>query len=1517
MEETPLRAGAPAPGESEPPRPRRPRRRWGRRFLLVLFALGVALGVAGIALVRSGPGQRLVLDAVLGRVQGALAGSLTVESVHSRSLLGAAMLVGVTLDAAGGRRFLEADSVEVRYSVFGLFGSPPRIAAVTVYGPRVEISRYHGEEKANVEGLVAPRPATADTVPGRGLALESIRVVDGHLDVLTPLEGEAPPRIPVVEAPDSSGMLRRLTLEGVNLELEDVRLGGAGGQLLTGHLADLAMDVWVLDRPLTVTHAEGAVRFGPAGLELHGASFRFPSSDFEGSLALGPLAEGEGPWGFFIELRAQGPASLSDLAWLDERVPEGVFHGGVDVTVLEGVEVDLQDVRVETESSRLTLDGVIGVDDGAFLQDLDIQAAPLDLALLDPWLEADLPFAGWLSGSLRMSGSPEALDALGRVTLVPKGMGGGPTTADVSGTVHLGDDPGATNLRVVLDPLNLELVRAWRPALLLEGPARAEVDASGRLADGIRFVADLGHGSDEGASHVVLSGSARRGRGESWVLDVHGELAPLSFGLLHQLAPAVSAEGAVSGPVQVVGPLADLRVTGQLATSEGTVSVDGRMDLANPSGPYRLEADAHGLALSGLVAGLPHPSLWTGRLELEGRGVRPESMEGSGFLDARGSRVGGLLVDTLAARVRIAGGVLTLDTLAGRLGGLDMTGSGTLGVAHGSAGEARVAFRTDDLAGLRPLFMGEAVTARDTLSVLERELLRLQGVDADTFPLLEDVAVSGTMEGEVTFSGSLATLELEGSLRVRDGVYGGDRVGSADVHVEARDVTGPERSVALRLEASGVKAYGRSLGDVQADVRLQGRAGEGTVSSEPADGERYTLKGSFSLDSLGGGEVRVEQATLLLDAREWQLVRPGQVRWDSASVTFADVEMGQVAGEGREEGDAMSLRAEGTLAWEGISDLRVTAEGVRLDHLARLAQRENLSMGGLLDLSLRVTGPAGSPAIEGAFDVAEPRYGDLALTALHGELGYADREARVQLTATDGSRNVLRAEGTVPVDLALRPEGRRIVARPMDVRVRADSLRASVALRYLDFLEGVQGSVSGDFRIRGVLDRPEPTGVLSLEGAGWSIEALGVRHSGVTGTLTLNPDRTVDVEVDGRAEGTARVRGKVVLEPLNDPRLDLTIGLRGFEAVGRRDVVGLISGEVRLLGSYRAPRVEGALSVDQGTLFLEEFVRTADVVDLTDPRIFEVVDTTALSTRPLLAGIRNPFMQNLRVDVDLSVPRDTWLRSEDMNVEIGGDLLVRYDRLSRDIVMVGELQALRGSYTVLGRRFDVQGGTVGFVGTPGINPTLDIQAVSRIRRVEGAPFVVNASVQGNLTQPRITLSSEEQGVAQSDLVSYLIFGRPSYELATGQEAWLSGPAGSFVGAAGEAGVSYLSGTLAARLGSVLSQQIGLDYLSISQAGDFGVVSGSLGGSLAGTQIEVGQYLGERVFFVLIFRPLTGQTSGQSFFGGARLEVALTDNYNFQAFWEDRFLRSRVGGFGDLGIQASQVVGVFVFREWGY
>ncbi len=1497
-------------GDGTPEKRQRKRRRWGRGFLLALFVFGVGLGALGATLVKTAPGQRLVLDAGLEWIGRILAGSLTVGSIRSSSLLGEATLVGVVLRAEGDRRFLEADSVRLRYSLLSLFGAPARLASVTVFGPRVEIGRYGGEEVPNTAKLVIPRE-TADTLPGPGVALGSLRVVGGTLDVLTPLDGSPPPRVPTVASPDGRGSLRRIALEGLDLALEDVRLGGRSGQWLTGRLSDLSVGVLVLDRPLDLLHAEGAVRFGPGGLAIEGAEFRLPGSVFDGSLALGPSGEEDEGWGLGLELRTQGPAALSDLAWLDERVPEGALRGGISVSTADGVRVALSDVRVEGEVSRVTLNGGIRVSDGVTFQRLEVEAGPLALADLDPWIEGELPMDGWLGGSMALSGTPRALATEGKVTLVPTGFGGGPTTVDLHGAIHLGANTGVTGLHAVLDPLNYELVRALLPTVRLGGSGRAEVDASGRLREGLRLAADLRQGEDSLGSHVLVQGTVRRDSETGWVLDVRGDLMAVSLGLLHQVVPSIGGVGWVKGALQAVGPLSDLRLTGDVGVAEGGVSLDARVDLRGPERSVRLSADARDVHLSGIVPALPDPTRWTGHVEVDASAPGPGELEGRGALVARASRVAGLHLDTLATDLRISGHVLHVDSLTTVLGGVRMDGSGTVGLESGTEGELRGAFTTTNLIGLRPYFLGDTVIARDTLSVLERGLLRLQGVDVDTLPLLADVVVSGGASGQVVLSGNLPSLVATGTLRVEDAVWGGQRLGTADVRVEALDLASPNRVVSLRVDATDVTAYDWSFAGVGADVRLEGRAGEGSVSSRLSSGERYEAEGAFALDSVSGGEIRLDRVMLEVGEWPWNLVRPAFVRWDSTSVRATGLELV------REGDEAMKVAADGTLAWGGTSDFHLTTEGLDLDHVARVAQREEIVVAGRLDASLDVTGPADAPAIDASFRIAGPRWKDMVLTSLEGALRFESREAELDLTAAQGSRTVLNAEGTVPVDLALRPRGRRVVPRTMDVRVDVDSLDAALALSYLAFLEDVDGAVSGDFRIRGDLDRIEPSGVLRLDDAAWSIEALGVRHHRVGGTLTLNPDRRVDVALDARAGGASSVRGTVTLEPLSDPRLDLIVRLRGFEAVSRRDVAGLLSGEARLAGSYRTPRVEGTMSVDQGTIFLEEFIRSTEVVDLTDPRIFQVVDTTVLSTRPLLSGIRNPFLQNLRVDVDLSVPQDAWLRSENMNVEIAGDLLVRYDRLNRDIVMIGELQARRGSYTVLGRRFDVGGGTVEFLGVPGINPTLNIQAVSRIRTVDGGFLDVNAAVEGTLTQPRVTLSSEDQGIAQSDLVSYLIFGRPSYELATGAEAWGEGAAGAFLGAAGGAGVTYLSGTLAARLGAALSRQIGLDYLSITQAGDFGLVSGSLAGSLAGTQVEVGQYLSENVFFALVFRPLTGQSTGQSFLGGARVEVALTDDYNVQAFWEDRFLRSRVGGFGDLGIQASQVVGIFIFREWGY
>jgi len=507
-------------------------------------------------------------------------------------------------------------------------------------------------------------------------------------------------------------------------------------------------------------------------------------------------------------------------------------------------------------------------------------------------------------------------------------------------------------------------------------------------------------------------------------------------------------------------------------------------------------------------------------------------------------------------------------------------------------------------------------------------------------------------------------------------------------------------------------------------------------------------------------------------------------------------------------------------------------------------------------------------------------------------------------------------EGGFPIDLRLRTGGPRIPEGAVDLVIAVDSFPAALALVTVDGLEEVEGELAGQVRLGGTPTQLAPDGDLHLRNGAVVFPALGVRYGQVDADFALNRDGTVQVDGSLRSDGPAAVTGTVLLHPLLDPTLDLTVEARNLLAVVRRDVEARISGRVRVFQSYRRPRVEGSLTVERGVLMVEELARSAEVVDLSDPRYVDVVKEDA-TLRPVVQANQNPFLQNLMLAVDVSMARDSWLRGRDLNVEMDGELQVFWDRTERDLAMVGELEAVRGIYTVLGRQFQVQGGTVSFVGTPGINPNLDIQATADVR-TEDDRLEITASVGGTLLSPRVSLTSNAAyGIAESDLVSYLIFGRPSYALASGQNRFVQGAAGSLLGAAGGAGLNFTLGTVGSQLSSVVVRDLPLDYLSISQ-GDYldPLANSNWYGTLSTTQVEIGQYLTQDVFAAILWRPLSGLgTSQQDQFAGLRLEWRLADLWTLEGYMEDRFARSPL--FRSVDFKPQKVLGFFFWREWGY
>jgi autotransporter translocation and assembly factor TamB len=1487
-----------------------PKRKFVKRLLQLSLVSILGLVVASTLVIKTSRGHRIALGVTMDKARALLVGDLVVDEIRSGNLLRGATLVGFAVEAEDGRRFLSTDSVVVRFSPLGLFANPPQIASVVAWGLDLEISRYPSEQLLNVRRVLAHvEPVAAEgsepDQPRPPLELGRISVRGGTVQVLLPAsDGTA---APTVASPDGQGLLRRLAFERLDLELEDGVLDLEDpSRLFAARLVSLSSDASILAQPLRLAGASGEVQYGSAGITVTEGRFDMPGSSLLGELRVGPR-ERDGRWVVESTLSTERTGDLEDLQWLDPRIPSGSFAGSARISVAEVIEVDLEGLAIELEASSVAADGRVVFGDHLEFDALDLTASPLALARLEPWVGRELSFEGWLSGQARFSGTLTDVVTSGRVTLVPTGYGGAPTSADFSGAIHRGANPGATGFEARLDPLNYELLRVLVPDVPLDGTGTLAFEVTGRADDGLQFVAKASHVGDSLAtSGAQVSGVFWRTEAGEWSADVEGDLRPLSLAILRGVWPDLELTGELTGTVRGVGRLRDLQISAELDAAGGEVVVDGVMDLRRPGSFYRFDANAESVPLDRFSARLPQRSVWSGRLEASGRGVRIDSMDAAATLFASQSRVGGLHIDTVTAYLRASAGILIVDSLEASLGGVEVSGQGRLGMAAPLDGEARLRFSTDSLGGLRPLLLGDTVIAKDTLSALEWTSLEFDGVDVEALPDTADVRMRGSAQGTIRLVGSVDALVVDLDMEVRGAVYGHNRVDSARVTLTANELPEITGDWDVLLDAFGVAYQGRSFERAHLEADMTRREGSAVLDVVRAPRERLEATGRFAFDSLGGS-VHLEEVTATLDSLVYLLARPSRVSWDDRSVTMDSLEVR------RDDHDHMSITADGRLSRSDISDFDLDIAGLHMERVARVVEFDDVPVSGHLNLTLSVRGPAEDPVISGHFDVEEPRFADVVLTRASGALDYGDREADVRVEAWEGERRVLSAAGPVPIDLSLAEVEDRRVARPMDVTVVADSLDAAVALAYFETLADVEGAVSGEVSVRGSTETPEPDGVLRLSSGGWSIEALGVRHTGVNGAVTLKPDRTAEVDLTVNAIGRAQILGTVTLDPVFDPALDLHLSFAGFQAVQRRDVESLISGELTLSGDYSRPFVQGDVRVDEAALYVDEFARSAEISGLSNPYLFGA-DTSAFFTQPLLRDLRNPFLDNMRAQVDLEVPRATWLRSTDMDVEIGGALSVSYSRALGDLVMVGDLQALRGSYMVLGRRFEVSGGTVKFLGTPGINPTLDIQAVSRIRRIDDPlPLEVNAGVGGTLTLPRVDLSSDEAGLAQSDLVSYLIFGRSSAELGSGQSAFLAGAGSGFGGAARGFVTTLFSGAIASQVGAALAQGFGIDYLSLTQGGDLAT---GLGSSLANYQLEIGQYVGPNTFIVIVLQPPTGQFAGGSFLGGARFEWLLSDSYTFQGFYEDQFLRSGNGGFGDLGT-TSKILGVFVFREIGY
>jgi translocation and assembly module TamB len=306
-------------------------------------------------------------------------------------------------------------------------------------------------------------------------------------------------------------------------------------------------------------------------------------------------------------------------------------------------------------------------------------------------------------------------------------------------------------------------------------------------------------------------------------------------------------------------------------------------------------------------------------------------------------------------------------------------------------------------------------------------------------------------------------------------------------------------------------------------------------------------------------------------------------------------------------------------------------------------------------------------------------------------------------------------------------------------------------------------------------------------------------------------------------------------------------------------------------------------------------------------------------------------MANLRMDVTVDVSRDTWVRTSAANVEIytppDRPLTIHVDQRRRAIVLDGEVATDRGEYEFLSKRFQIRRGSAVFVGSRDPDPNLQITGEYEVRLAASQAIGIRVQIGGTLSRPRIALDSDAQPpLSQSDLLSYLAFGRTSSSLLQFEGSSLAGGGGGSNNLAG-AGAQLVTQQLAAvALGVFVDEfegqaarSLGAAYVNVTPADLYTELarSGEISGFFKGTEIEVGKYTDPNTFVALQARLSTfASNPSDRAVPGIRVQRRMGKGFTLDASFTPRYV-PQTPSLERLTPRSTGVFGTFLAREWKF
>ncbi len=571
--------------------------------------------------------------------------------------------------------------------------------------------------------------------------------------------------------------------------------------------------------------------------------------------------------------------------------------------------------------------------------------------------------------------------------------------------------------------------------------------------------------------------------------------------------------------------------------------------------------------------------------------------------------------------------------------------------------------------------------------------------------------------------------------------------------------------------------------------------------------------------------IHVSRLELQHPNEQFSLMRPGaDLTFDSTQIKVENFDLAEASDS------LFRFKADGIYKTGKSIDADVSITHLELSSINRLGFLQT-PLEGILNFGMKAGGPLSEPNLRLTSNIKDLKWSHLNISDINLKFSHLKDSVHLYLTLHGSPDDSLVLRANAPVHINLADSQMVSSIKEVDARLLAKDFKPDAffdaATRQGQYVKGL---LNTDVKISGNITSPNLGGFIHLAGGEVSIPSYGIKYSDLILSTTLHNKQVVlDSLYAATKTGNLLVTGEMAFDSTivsgKVSTMRAQIKANDFQVSRHQNHELQIDANIQLEDSARLVNFGGDLTIESSSFYLPGLLNMGGDKVKNSPLLVQALEEEPLDSTYTAADdslTRTPadtlsltavqsnieLVENMTGKLSIEIPRNTWVRSEEMNVELYGDI----DLLKNNeyFELFGSVGINRGYYTLYGRKLIIQEGQITFQGGREYNPNIDLKAVYNFRGADKQKNELLMIARGTLMEPELSFELNNQSITERDAMAYLIFNKSFDELSFSNQEGVSGNVPSAV----------LSSLLSSQITKIAGDTFNLDMVEIKANEDW-------------------------------------------------------------------------------------------------